>query len=99
MEISPKTFREVEFREKRHGYHPEDVDRFLESMAVAVEDLLEQVRKALERAERAEESAPISDETLRRTLVLGQRTADQAIQEAREEAVRIVAAAEEKARL
>ena len=29
MEVSPKALREVEFREKMRGYHPEDVDQFL----------------------------------------------------------------------
>ena len=28
MDVSPKTLREVEFREKLRGYHPEDVDQF-----------------------------------------------------------------------
>ena len=102
MDVSPKTLREVEFREKMRGYHPEDVDQFLEQMAVGVEVLQERMRQAVERAQRAERAASeaaISDETLRRTLVLAQRTADLAIEEAREEAVRIVAAAEQKARI
>jgi cell division initiation protein len=100
MEVSPKTFREVEFREKLRGYHPEDVDQFLEQMATGVEALHEKLRQALERAQRAEALAAESggsDETLRRTLVLAQRTADQAVQEAREQASRIVGAAEQKA--
>ena len=100
MEVSPKTFREVEFREKLRGYHPEDVDQFLEQMAAGVEVLQEKLRQALERLQRAEAHAAESggsDETLRRTLVLAQRTADQAVQEARDQASRIVGAAEQKA--
>lgn len=100
MEVSPKTFREVEFREKLRGYHPEDVDQFLEQMAAGVEVLHDKLRQALERAQRAEAQVADSggsDETLRRTLVLAQRTADQAVQEARDQASRIVGAAEQKA--
>jgi cell division initiation protein len=100
MEVSPKAFREVEFREKIRGYHPEDVDQFLEQMATGVEALQERLRQALERAQRAEQVAAdtgTSDETLRRTLVLAQRTADMAVQEAREQAARLVAAAEQQA--
>jgi cell division initiation protein len=100
MEVSPKTFREVEFREKLRGYHPEDVDQFLEQMASGVEVLQDKLHQALERAQRAEARAAESggnDETLRRTLVLAQRTADQAVQEARDQASRIVGAAEQKA--
>jgi DivIVA domain-containing protein len=100
MEVSPKTFREVEFREKMRGYHPEDVDQFLEQMAAGVEVLQDRLRQAVERAQRAEQvasEAGSSDETLRRTLVLAQRTADLAVQEAREQAARILAAAEQQA--
>jgi cell division initiation protein len=39
MEVSPKTLREVEFREKMRGYHPEDVDQFLEQVAAGIEVL------------------------------------------------------------
>lgn len=101
MEVTPATFREVEFREKRRGYHPEDVDEFLEQMASAVDQLHERVRQAEERAQRAQAvaaEAGSSDETLRRTLVLAQRTAEMAVQDAREQAARIVAGAEQQAR-
>jgi len=101
MEVSPKTFREVEFRERKGGYHPEDVDQFLEQMAAGVEVLLERLRQAVERAQRAERAASEAggnDETLRRTLVLAQRTADLAVQEANEQATRIVSGAEAQAR-
>jgi cell division septum initiation protein DivIVA len=82
------------------GYHPEDVDQFLEQMASAVEAMHDRLRQAVERAQRAEAvaaEAGNSDETLRRTLVLAQRTADMAVQEAREQASRIVASAEQQA--
>lgn len=102
MDVSPKTLREVEFREKMRGYHPEDVDQFLEQVAVGLEALHDRLRQAVERAQRAEAAAPSSeasdtDETLRRTLVLAQRTADLAVQEAREQASRILASAEQQA--
>lgn len=100
MEVSPKTLREVEFREKMRGYHPEDVDQFLEQVAAGIEVLQDRLRQAVERAQRAEAAASESggaDETLRKTLVLAQRTADMAIQEAREQAARILASAEQQA--
>jgi DivIVA domain-containing protein len=100
MEISPQTFREVEFREKRHGYHPEDVDRFLEQMEGAVEVLQNRLQAALERAQLAESnSAQVEDGEgmIRRTLVLAQRTADLAIREARAEGASIVASAHKEA--
>src|SRR5580658_1244061 len=100
MDVSPKTLREVEFREKMRGYHPEDVDQFLEQVAAGLEVLQERLRQAVERAQRAEAAAAEaggSDETLRKTLVLAQRTADLAVQEAREQAARILAGAEQQA--
>jgi cell division initiation protein len=100
MEVSPKTLREVEFREKMRGYHPEDVDHFLEQVAAGLEVMQERLRQAVERAQRAEAAAAEAggtDETLRKTLVLAQRTADLAVQEAREQAARILAGAEQQA--
>src|SRR5579864_3889447 len=100
MEVSPKTLREVEFREKMRGYHPEDVDQFLEQVAAGIEILQDRLRQAVERAQRAEAAAAEAggnDETLRKTLILAQRTADMAVQEAREQASRILAGAEQQA--
>jgi cell division initiation protein len=100
MEVTPKTFREVQFREKlRGGYHPEDVDEFLEQAAVGVEALLAQLREAEERVARAERAAAeaSTDDTLKRVLVIAQRAADQAVQEAREEAERLLEEAKSKA--
>jgi cell division initiation protein len=102
MDISPKTLREVEFREKFRGYHPEDVDTFLERVAVGIEALQVQLRQATERAAHAEQLAAetgTTDEALSRTLLLAQRTADTAVEEAREQAARIVATAESQARI
>lgn len=102
MDLSPKTVREVEFREKKiGGYHPEDVDQFLEQLASGIEALQDRLRQTTERAVHAEELAVASgesDETLRRTLVLAQRTADLAVQEAKSQAGQIVEAAESEAR-
>ena len=47
MDVSPKTLREVEFREKMRGYHPEDVDQFLEEVAAGVEVMQERLRQAV----------------------------------------------------
>jgi DivIVA domain-containing protein len=105
MELTSKVLRDAEFREKRGGYHPEDVDRLLEEVADGVDELNERLRQAIERAQRAEaaaaeaaESGGGGDESLRRTLVLAQRTADMAIKEARDQASNIVAEAEQKAK-
>ena len=44
MEIDARTIREVEFREKIRGYNPDDVDDFLEQVAVAFEAMEDRLR-------------------------------------------------------
>jgi DivIVA domain-containing protein len=101
MEVTPKVFRDVQFREKaRGGYHPEDVDEFLEQAAIGTEALLERLREATERAVRAEKlatEASANDESLKRMLLMGQRTVDQALKEARDEADQLLGAARAQA--
>ena len=103
MEISGKILREVEFRDRLRGYDTDEVDEFLEKVAVAVDELRAQLEAApAAGATRPSGGAPEprpdgydrpDDDALRRTLVLAQRTADLAISEAREEADRILAEA------
>lgn len=146
MELTPKLLTEdVDFRRAYRGYDPDEVDDFLERVAVAVGQLQTQLAEAVERARNAEgrvqqaqreveearrqvaraqqtsQTAPapqaaappavpdaaaqaaaarevddLNDE-LRRTLVLAQRTADAAIREAREQAMKITGEADERA--
>ncbi len=115
MDVTPQLLHDVEFREaKRGGYNTQDVDEFLERLAVGLERQDVQVREARQRIEAAEARAAeaerraaqaeqaasqssAADETLKRTLVLAQRTADAAIREAEEQAARTVSAAQEHA--
>lgn len=100
MDVSPQSIREIEFREKRRGYDQDEVDEFIERVAAGMEILHERLREATERALRAEQQAREvfdGDDALRRTLGLAQRTADLAVQEAREHGARIVDAAEAQA--
>jgi DivIVA domain-containing protein len=115
MDLTSQVLHDVEFREaKRGGYHTQDVDEFLERLAVAVDRQEAQLREARQRVaaaearaadaeRRAEESerrgggGSDADETLKRTLVLAQRTADAAIREAEEQAARLLAGAEDEA--
>jgi len=97
MDVSPKTLREVEFREKLRGYHQDDVDEFLERVAAGIEILQERMRQATDRAVRAEQKlseTTEADDAMRRTLVLAQRTADAAVAEARQQAQQIVTTAQ-----
>src|SRR5688572_25771234 len=100
MDVSPQTLREVEFRGALRGYNPDDVDEFLDRVAAGIEILQERLRQATERAVRAEARAgePAEAGDLRNTLVLAQRTADLAVQEAKDIAAQLVADAEARAK-
>ncbi len=97
MEISGKVLREVEFRDRLRGYDTDEVDEFLEKVAVAVDEMHAELSRLAERepvaADRRNELPSSDEESLRRMLVLAQRTADLAVGEAREEAERLLAEA------
>ena len=92
--------RSAQFREKLRGYHPNDVDSFLEQLALIVEGLEAQLADATARMEEAERRLAVAtagEQTVRRTLVLAQRTAELAVTEAQNRADAIVAEAEAEA--
>lgn len=98
---------------KRGGYSTQDVDEFIEQVKASVEhsdaelrDLRQRVQSADARVAEAERRAveaersggpSEADETLKRTLVLAQRTADAAIKEAEEQAARTLSSAQDQA--
>jgi cell division initiation protein len=94
--ITAESVKAVQFREKLRGYHPDDVDAFVAAVAAAVERLerrASDAEAALASMQTRSTDAADTEESLRRTLVLAQRTADLAIQEAKEEADRLLAEA------
>jgi cell division initiation protein len=99
MDLTPKLLTDIEFREAWRGYNREDVDEFLERVAVGVGELQQLVAELRERASTAERRLlERSDEDeIRRTLVLAQRTAEASISEARAEAERLVGEAQRRA--
>ena len=99
MDLTPEALRSARFRDKLRGYHPDDVDAFLDSVADGLGVLLSACGTPPSALRRVESGAAASDaeESVRRTLVLAQRTADSAIAEAREQAAKLVAEAEARA--
>jgi DivIVA domain-containing protein len=57
MDVTPQVINEVEFHQKMRGYDPDEVDDFLERVAVAVEQLQSRTREAEQRAIAAERRA------------------------------------------
>ena len=102
MEALSQTIRQAAFRERLRGYNPDDVDEFLERVALGVELLEERLAQAAERVARAErvvDERGTGGTVAHRTLQLAERTAELAVGEAREEAARVVAAAQREARV
>ena len=101
MELTPQGIRDIEFREKLRGYHPDDVDAFVERVAAGVEELQQRLRAAEgagpARTVVTADDGEVSEETIRRTLLMAQRTADMVLAEAQETAARSLAEAEESA--
>lgn len=96
MELSPRLLKDVEFGEQWRGYNQTEVDEFLERVAIALESLIQRFQETSARAEAAERRLLErgDEDEIRRTLLLAQRTAAAAVEEARAEAERIVAAAD-----
>ncbi len=96
MDLSSQKLREVEFSEKLRGYHPREVDDFLEEVAVGVDELVARLHASQAAARTAEavgattpqvdqeRDSAFDEGTVARTLLLAQRTADLAIREAEE---------------
>jgi cell division septum initiation protein DivIVA len=100
MDISPRELRDTDIKEGFRGYHRDDVDELLERAASTIENLSERVRQMSERVADAQNSSSRSrdaEETLQRTLVLAQRTADEAIADATKRARKMVEDAETRA--
>jgi DivIVA domain-containing protein len=112
QQSSLDSLRTVEFRQTLRGYHIDDVDEYLEKVAVEAEALQEQLRQSTERLRQAAERVAgleqqvqngsqaqpvVSDDSLQRTLLLAQRFVDQTQAEAEAQARQLVSEAEERA--
>ena len=93
MSITPEALREASFRTAAwKGYHPDDVDEFLERLAAGIEVLEERLAEATDRAAEAERRAVRrgqveSDKAMRQLLADSQAEADELLSSARAVAV------------
>jgi DivIVA domain-containing protein len=100
VEFTSESLRSIRFAQQRRGYATTEVESFVAHVAEALARLETNLHNAQEeiaslRAER--DAAEATDASLRRTLVLAQRTAEMAIAEANEEAQRVRTAAADEA--
>jgi DivIVA domain-containing protein len=100
MDVTPRELRDMDIREGFRGYNRDDVDELLERAAATIEQLEDQARKATERLATAENDAGRgreNEQMLQRTLLLAQKTADEAVSEAQARAKQMVEEAEARA--
>ena len=100
MDVSPHDLLDNDIREAWRGYNREDVEALLEKAAATIEGLGEKVKQLNDRVTDAETDMSHGKETedmLHRTLLLAQRTADEAVTEAQTRARQLLEDAENKA--
>jgi len=92
---------EIEFHEKFRGYDPDEVDAYVDrvrKVAALATGRLDELHHRAEAAEALIAAGRVdsAEETLGRTLLLAQQTADQLVSGAREEAARITGEADQR---
>jgi DivIVA domain-containing protein len=95
MDVTPQELRGSEIKEAWRGYNRDEVDELLERAAVTIEGLSQQLSTASSRPAAATEPGPLpmnrdDAEMLQRTLLLAQRAADDAVNEAQAQARRLI---------
>ncbi len=101
MEITPRELRDVEIREAFRGYSRDEVNELLERAAATLDAANERVQQMSERLNTAQSETGHTRETediLHRTLLLAQRAADEAVNEAAAKARQMVDDAEIQSR-
>ncbi|HEX5586392.1 MAG TPA: DivIVA domain-containing protein [Acidimicrobiia bacterium] len=102
MDVTPQELRGSEIKEAWRGYHRDEVDELLERAAVTIENLGQQLATASSRPapEQAAAAVPVNRddaEMLQRTLLLAQRAADDAVNEAQAQARKLIEDSEARA--
>ncbi len=100
MDVTPRDLRDMDIREGFRGYNRDDVDELLERAATTIESLQDQLAKAQERVASLESDAGRgreNEDMLQRTLLLAQKTADEAIADAQTRSKQMVEEAETRA--
>lgn len=100
MDLTPREIQEKQFHDAFRGYSHEEVDMFLDEVALSFERVYRENQEFHHRFKEMEEQlhqASATDEMLKKTLLTAQKTAEEAIDEAKQKAQGMVAGAERKA--
>lgn len=100
MSLTTQDVENQVFKERFRGYDQDEVDQFLDRVAERIGELTRErdgLRERVSELERGAQQVGESGQTLQRTLVAAQRTADATIDEARATAEQIIADAHQRA--
>jgi MFS family permease len=101
MDLTPPEIQYQPLKTRGRGYEREDVDRLLERVAASYERVWrerDELRARVSELEGEDGSSRSSEHVLHEILVSAQRAADQVVEDAREEAERLLAMAREEAK-
>jgi DivIVA domain-containing protein len=100
MDVTPQELRGSEIKEAFRGFNRDEVDDLLERAAATIENLTRQVQELESRAPSAPAPLPSNRDDadiLQRTLLLAQRAADDAVNEAQAHARKLIEESEARA--
>jgi cell division septum initiation protein DivIVA len=100
MDVTPQELRGSEIKEAWRGFNRDEVDDLLERAAATIENLMRQVQELESRAPSVADVVPTNRddaEMLQRTLMLAQRAADDAVNEAQAHARQLIEESEARA--
>jgi DivIVA domain-containing protein len=100
MDVTPQELRGSEIKEAWRGYHRDEVDDLLERAAVTIESLSQQLATAGARPAAEPGAVQVNRddaEMLQRTLLLAQRAADDAVNDAQAQARKLIEESEARA--
>ncbi len=100
MDVTPQELRGSEIKEAWRGFNRDEVDDLLERAAATIENLTRQVQELESRGPSDSDALPTNRddaEMLQRTLMLAQRAADDAVNEAQAHARQLIEESEARA--
>jgi DivIVA domain-containing protein len=101
VELTPRDIQDKQFHDAFRGYSHEEVDAFLDEVAMAFEKMYRDYASLEQRVAELEErpaNSRVAEEMLRKTIYSAQRTATEAVEEAQSAAGKLLVEAEAKAR-
>lgn len=99
MDLTPRDIQDKQFHDGFRGYNHEEVDMFLDDVALSFEKVFRENQTLHHRVQELEQQlsqAQGTEDMLKRTLLTAQKTAEEAVEEARQKAQGMITTAERR---